>query len=50
MFNLKDDPMEKHNVLVSKPDLAEKLREKLNDWLTSVSAKMPVKAAKQERK
>ena len=41
LYNLKDDPMEKQNVLVSHRELAEKLRLKLDGWLTKVSAKMP---------
>ncbi len=41
LYNLKDDPMEKHNVLASNPELAQNLRSKLNGWLTKVSAKMP---------
>ena len=45
LFNLKDDPMEKKNVLKSNPDLAKSMEEKLNQWLKKVSAKMP-KASK----
>jgi arylsulfatase A-like enzyme len=41
LFNLKDDPMEKNNVLMSHPELAGRLREKLGKWLVSVNAKMP---------
>lgn len=41
LFNLNDDPMEKTNVLTNHPELAERLRGKLNQWLNDVSAKMP---------
>jgi|GEM_PF-6871665 len=41
LFNLKDDPMERNNVLSSHPELAERLRGKLAEWLTAVDAKMP---------
>ncbi|WP_162025304.1 MULTISPECIES: sulfatase [unclassified Lentimonas] len=41
LFNLKDDPMEKNNVLSSNPELAERLRAKLNAYLVSIDAKMP---------
>ena len=41
LYNLEDDPMEERNVIVSNQELAMKLKAKLNDWLTSVSAKMP---------
>ena len=46
LYNLKGDPMEQNNVLVGNPELAENLRSKLNDWLTSVSAKMPKESVK----
>jgi len=41
LFNLKDDPMETTNLMVQNPELAERLRGKLNRWLEKVSAKMP---------
>ena len=41
LYNLKDDPMEKSNVIDANQVLAKKLSEKLNDWLTRVSATMP---------
>jgi hypothetical protein len=41
LFNLKDDPMEKNNVLKNHPELAERLRGQLNRWLRKVSAKLP---------
>jgi len=41
LYNVKDDPMEKSNVINANQELVEKLSEKLNDWLTRVSAKMP---------
>ena len=46
LFNLQDDPMEEHNVLVSNRELAEELGEKLDNWLNRVSAKMPKKEVK----
>ena len=41
LFNLKDDPMEKTNVLKIHPERVKRLSEKLNQWLEKVSAKMP---------
>ncbi|MEP4079453.1 sulfatase [Haloferula sp.] len=41
LFNLKEDPMEKNNVLKKNPELADGLKKQLNQWLTKVSAKMP---------
>ena len=41
LFNLKDDPMETNNVLMNSPELADRLRGKLANWLKSVDAKMP---------
>jgi len=41
LFNLADDPMEKKNVIAENPEVAERLRGKLNTWLEKVSAKMP---------
>ena len=41
LFNLKDDSMEKTNVLDVYPELGKRLSGKLNKWLTSVSAIMP---------
>lgn len=41
LFNLKDDPMERNNVLMNNPELGNRLRGKLDRWLTKVSAKMP---------
>lgn len=41
LFNLKNDSMEKNNVIADNPKLANRLRRKLNDWLNKVSAKMP---------
>ncbi|MEM7395818.1 MAG: sulfatase-like hydrolase/transferase, partial [Verrucomicrobiota bacterium] len=46
LFNLKNDPMEKQNVLESHPERAERLRGKLTDWLSQVSAQMPRKGAR----
>ncbi|MCM8532622.1 MAG: sulfatase [Lentisphaeraceae bacterium] len=45
LFNLKDDPMEKKNLLSKHPELAERMRKKLKKWMKSVDAKMP-KAAR----
>ena len=41
LFNLKDDPLERSNVLADNPELANRLRGRLNNWLEEVSAKMP---------
>ena len=41
LFNLKDDPMEKQNMLERNTELAERLRSKLHHWLKKVDAKMP---------
>ena len=41
LFNLKDDPMEKDNVLKNNPDLADRLRGKLVKWLSAVDANLP---------
>ena len=41
LFNLKDDPMEKKNVLKEYPELGVRLRGKLDAWLKRVDAKMP---------
>ena len=41
LFNLKDDPMERRNVLSSNPQRVAELRAKLGQWLNDVEAKMP---------
>lgn len=41
LFNIKEDPMEKHNVLAENPELADGLRKKLHQWRSEVHAKMP---------
>lgn len=41
LFNLKDDPMEQHNVIEDHPELAGRLNTRLLDWLESVDAQMP---------
>lgn len=41
LYNLKDDPMETKNVFKAHPELADRLRAKLNVYLQSVSAEMP---------
>ncbi|MDQ8208257.1 sulfatase [Coraliomargarita sp. SDUM461003] len=41
LFNIKEDPMEKKNVLSDHPEMAERMRKRLNAWLTQVDAKMP---------
>ena len=43
LFNLKEDSMERTNVLKENPELAKRLSGKLNDWLEKVAAKMPKK-------
>ena len=42
LFHLKDDPLEKKNVLSENDEVATKLCADLNQWLEKVSAKMPV--------
>lgn len=44
LFNLKDDPMEKNNLLSGNPELADRLRKKLHLWLDQVDGKMPPSA------
>ena len=41
LFNLKDDPAEKHNLAASNPDQARALQAKLAAWRASVKAVMP---------
>ncbi len=41
LYNLKEDPMEKKNLLSSNPEMADRLRKKLNRWLDDVDGKMP---------
>ncbi|MFN3150392.1 sulfatase [Bremerella sp.] len=42
LFNLTLDPMERANVLKTNPDLVDRLRGKLEKWLNTVDAKMPI--------
>ncbi|WP_435895199.1 sulfatase [Oceaniferula spumae] len=42
LYNLKKDSMEKDNVLAQHPEVADKMRVKLEKWLKSVDAEMPV--------
>ena len=41
LYNLKDDSMEKNNVLEKNPELAQRLNGKLDIWLKKISAEMP---------
>ena len=41
LFNLKEDPMEKKNLIAQNPELAARLKTQLNTWLKKVDAKMP---------
>ena len=43
LYNLKDDPMEKKNVIKQNPNVEKDLRKKLTDWLSSVNANYPPK-------
>ena len=43
LYNLKDDPMEKKNVIKQNPSVEKDLRKKLTDWLSSVNANYPPK-------
>lgn len=42
LYNLEDDIGEANDLAAEKPDLANKLRKKLNDWRISVGAQMPL--------
>ena len=44
LYNLKEDSLEKNNVISNHPELAKRLNEKLTTYLKKVSAKMPKKA------
>jgi len=41
LFNLKDDPMEKNNVILEEADRARDLQSKLESWRKKIAAKMP---------
>ena len=41
LFNLKDDSMEKNNVIAQNPELAARLTTQLKKWLKKVDAQMP---------
>jgi hypothetical protein len=41
LHNLKDDIGEANDLAVAKPEVAAKLRKKLNDWHVSADAQMP---------
>ena len=41
LFNIKEDPMERENVLLGNPELAQQLRKRLHRWMAQVHAKMP---------
>jgi arylsulfatase A-like enzyme len=41
LFNLKDDPMERSNVIDAHPEIASEMRVKLEKWREKVSARMP---------
>ncbi len=45
LFNLKDDPMEQHNLIAENPERADRLRAKLVEWLGEVDACLPPAAA-----
>lgn len=49
LFNLADDPAESHNLASAEPDLAERLREQMRKWRTSVNAQMPSIVNRKER-
>ena len=36
LYDLIDDPQEQHNLILTKPDLADKMKNQLEDWLKSV--------------
>ncbi len=41
LFNLKEDPMETTNLVMQQPELADRLRGRLQKWLSAVDASMP---------
>lgn len=41
LFNLKDDPMEKSNLIEQQPEVAKKMLIKHTAWLKKINAKMP---------
>lgn len=41
LFNLKDDPAEKHDLFAEKPEVAQKLKTELDAWLKDMNAKIP---------
>ncbi|MGJ8653776.1 MAG: sulfatase [Opitutaceae bacterium] len=41
LFNIREDPMEKNNLLSQNPELAERLRSRLQKWMAQVDAQMP---------
>ena len=41
LYNLAEDPGEAHNLVMSNPEKAMELEEKLDRWLTEVNAQMP---------
>ena len=41
LFNIKIDPGENHNLLATRPEIAEKMLHELNQWLNTVNAGMP---------
>ena len=43
LFDLSQDLSEKNNLAAEKPELAEKLAQRLRDWRSSVEANMPIK-------
>ena len=45
LYNLAKDLGEKHNLAKRKPELANRLKRKLDDWLKETGAKMPARVA-----
>ena len=43
LFNLADDPLEKHNLINNKPEQVKAMQSRLESWLNEVGAKMPPK-------
>jgi arylsulfatase A-like enzyme len=41
LYNLREDPTERHNVAKQMPDRAAELRERLHAWRDSVGAALP---------
>lgn len=48
LYNLADDIGESTNLVHEKPDLAQRLKKKMDTWLSSVNADVPKKKQQQK--